>query len=617
MSDEPREPKIQAAEATRLDEEESPKLREVPEEEFRAILEAHEKWLASGGNEGEWADLHGTKLPAIKIVGVNLQGANLDGADLQGIVLREAKLQDDFGDHPKIIATSLKGANLRGAVLTESDLRGAILEDADLSETKLEGTDLRGANFYNANLRGADLRGAKLQETELAKANLREADLQDTDLTESKSFTTNQIAGTNVTGAKLPDDIAKFEGLDHVAEISKNARKIFLSMLLGCAYSWLTIATTTDARLLNSSASSPLPIIGTEIPIFWFYWAAPLILGAFYIYLHLYLQRLWESLAGLPARFQDGKRLDERAYPWLLNGLVRRHFKLLKEERPPITRLEEWVTIFLAWWAVPGTLLGFWLRYLPRHDWVGTSLHLGLAVATILVATIFYSAAARTLRGDQRQPFQWRKCWRDRRSYQNAGIIFAGIFFSVLSYGAIGAVRTPHPDFTDVRSWVPWTFEWFGYRTYAELRGKDVSVKPPYYWRLDVGDRYKSVKGAKLAGSDLRHADAVGAFLVKADLRKAKLQKANLIGAKLQKANLQFAKLQGANLQFANLQGADLRGVYLKGTPLWGAKIQGADFSLAKGLTEKQLDRACGDEKTKLPEYLKDYKFKPCPEEPK
>ena len=85
-------------------------------------------------------------------------------------------------------------------------------------------------------------------------------------------------------------------------------------MLLGCVYSWLTIATTTDVKLLTNTASSPLPIIGTEIPIAWFYIAAPLVLIALYLYFHFYLQGLWESLASLPAIFPDGKRLDERAY---------------------------------------------------------------------------------------------------------------------------------------------------------------------------------------------------------------------------------------------------------------------------------------------------------------
>jgi site-specific recombinase XerD len=61
-----------------------------------------------------------------------------------------------------------------------------------------------------------------------------------------------------------------------------------------------------------------------------------------YFYFHLYLDNLWEELAGLPAYFPDGKRIDQRAYPWLLVTLVRKHFKRLKE-RPLIAKIKEWI----------------------------------------------------------------------------------------------------------------------------------------------------------------------------------------------------------------------------------------------------------------------------------
>jgi hypothetical protein len=38
-----------------------------------------------------------------------------------------------------------------------------------------------------------------------------------------------------------------------------------------------------------------------------------------------------------------------------------------------------------------------------------------------------------------------------------------------------------------------------------------------------------------------------------------------------------------------------------------------ADLTEAKGLTREQLDEACGDDKTKLPDDLADYQMKPCP----
>ena len=62
--------------------------------------------------------------------------------------------------------------------------------------------------------------------------------------------------------------------------------------------------------------------------------------------------------------------------------------------------------------------------------------------------------------------------------------------------------------------------------------------------------------------------------------------KADLADAKLQKADLFKADLQEAELKHTNLEGAE-------------------------GLTQEQLDGACGDEKTKLPHLLS---IKLCPD---
>ena len=639
-------------------------LRELSEEELKTILEAHQVWVSSEGKEGAGASLFETNLQKVDLAQSNLQGADLFEADLQradlpysdlrnarlqGANMREANLRQ-----ANLEGAQLGGANLQMADLIEANLNGANLFEANLQKAGLSGADLRGAHLYKANLRGADLRGAKLQGAELAKATLREADLQDANLEHAKSFLGEQLAGANVSGTKLPEDIREFKVLQVVEETSKNARKVFLATLLGCAYAWLTVASTTDAALLANSPSQLLPNLSTPIQTAWFYVATPFILLGLYVYLHFYLHRLWQGLAGLPARFPDGKRLDERAHPWLLNGLVRRHFTLLKEGRAPIAVFEEWVTIFLAWWTVPATLFGFWLRYLPLHEWWGTGLHIGLMVVSVALAVIFYRSAARTLRGGESQPFHWRAPWRDRRAYQSSVIVLVGVVLSVLSYGAINGVPSGKPNFTDVRTWAPWTFERLGYSTFADLRETDISTKPANYWQLSPEDRIKSVRGASLRGRNLRYANAVRAFLVNAGLREANLQGAYLGEAKLQAADLQRANLQNADLRDANLQGADLRLANLQGVDLWRAKLQravlrganlqganlsfadlngatldfanlqgaklgganleGADLRFAKGLTQEQLDVACGDAETKLPDYLSDYKMNPCPE---
>ncbi len=185
-------------------------------------------------------------------------------------------------------------------------------------------------------------------------------------------------------------------------------------MVGGCAFSWLTIATTTDAALLANTATSPLPIIGAEIPIAGFYWAAPIILLSLYLYLHLYLQSLWEGLASLPAIFPDGHALDHKAYPWLLTSLVRAHVPLLRKNRPFLWWLKVGVSILTAWVQVPFTIFLFWALYLPRYDWLPrqdwawTYVQFALLGLSIWIGTGFYRTAWSMLGGCKPRFLVWR-----------------------------------------------------------------------------------------------------------------------------------------------------------------------------------------------------------------
>ena len=120
---------------------------------------------------------------------------------------------------------------------------------------------------------------------------------------------------------------------------------------------------------------------------------------------------------------------------------------------------------------------------------------------------------------------------------------------------------------------------------------------------------------AKLSRADLFDADLTGAYLTSADLSHAKLRGAKLRGAHLFDADLRGADLEGADLTgtwgpYADLRGADLEGAHLigadlKGADLEGADLEGADLSIARNLTQEQLNEAQGNAETKLPEGLK------------
>jgi uncharacterized protein YjbI with pentapeptide repeats len=64
-------------------------------------------------------------------------------------------------------------------------------------------------------------------------------------------------------------------------------------------------------------------------------------------------------------------------------------------------------------------------------------------------------------------------------------------------------------------------------------------------------------------------------------------------------ASFRGTDLSGANLSFAKLDGADFTGATLTAT-----LFKGTDLSRTRGLTQAQVDAACGDSATRLPSGL-------------
>ena len=559
-----------------------------PEQIKQAIAE-HKQWRERGpkndvGKKALFldADLVGCGL----LQGESLQEAVFDGADLSQANLVETNLT----------GASLVNAKLRNAIVPKAHLQDSDLYLADLSEAWLSDGELQGAKLREANLRGATLNRAKLNGADLYRAVLTEADLQDADLTEVTGLLSNQLAGTNLSGATLPEAVAKFDALKNVSERSQVAKRLFTPLLLGCIYALLIVAGTTDLGLLTN-AVSPLPVTQAQIPISGLYFAAPVILVGLYLYSLLHVQRIWESLAKLPAVFPDGTPLDEKVDAWLLAGLVRSHLTLLKKDRPPFSKLQALITIVLGYWIVPITLIFVWGRYLRRHDWMGTGIHAALLVITIGSALVLQRLAAQTLQGKKRVPFTWKTAFRDRRTYK---VLFCSLalvaVWGILSYGAIEG-HHPDPDTGFYRVseatrdlspvspavWVPQFFHVIGYAPYLDLTEQDVSTKPPNWTGQPEKEKEELalVTKARLDGADLRYANAPAAFLAKADLSDANLERADLSDANLQGATLIGANLQGADLGAANLQGAYLIGANLQGANLFDGNLQGADLGAA------------------------------------
>ena len=92
------------------------------------------------------------------------------------------------------------------------------------------------------------------------------------------------------------------------------------------------------------------------------------------------------------------------------------------------------------------------------------------------------------------------------------------------------------------------------------------------------------VKGGNLQGADFSNVHAVLMCMSFANFKGVSFRGADLAGANMAHANVDDADFTGADLAITSFKGTDL--------------------SKAKGLTQTQLDKACGDSETKAPEGL-------------
>ncbi|MBN9320371.1 MAG: hypothetical protein BGN86_07700 [Caulobacterales bacterium 68-7] len=115
---------------------------------------------------------------------------------------------------------------------------------------------------------------------------------------------------------------------------------------------------------------------------------------------------------------------------------------------------------------------------------------------------------------------------------------------------------------------------------------------------------------ADLGGAELNSRNFAKARLRQADLSLAVMNRTSFAGGDLRDVNAYGAVFSSANFAGADLTNATFVGAYLEGANLSGANLAGVNFSGAEmdravGLRQGQLDRACGDQSTRLPAGLR------------
>lgn len=115
---------------------------------------------------------------------------------------------------------------------------------------------------------------------------------------------------------------------------------------------------------------------------------------------------------------------------------------------------------------------------------------------------------------------------------------------------------------------------------------------------------------ADLSNLELKNKNLAGARLRQADFSTAIMNRTRFSGGDLRDVNAYGAVMTGASFVRADLTNASFVGAYLQGANFSGARLSGANFSGAEmdraiGLTQTQLDQACGDGSTYLPRGLR------------
>ena len=387
-------------------------------------------------------------------------------------------------------------------------------------------------DLTSVNLRGSNLlRGKNLSRAKLTDTCLWDADLTGTNLTDAEDLLTENLSGANLRRAKLPANVL-FEGaLKNIEELSKNAGKLFLSLILVTAFVLISVVKVKDAQLILESGTANLPLVNVEIPMRLFLLAGPVVLMVLFVSTQLYLQRLWESMADLPAVFTDGASLERKTYPWLLNDRVRCFFPHLRIRRRPLAIIQESLFVFLSYALTPIAVVMVWIRCSVRHDWIITGGHIAVILCVLWLSVLFNCLGRVTLRRDHTF---FRRFGTSRQFWFWWTTVGSLLFFTTgcVLYSVSSLLIKSRSRFVPV----------------LQLTDAELSIKPEK-WVMPLLSRQhniaqeqsflnslRAVRPALLPMSDMRNCVAERAFLVNADLRGA-----NLSGANLKRANLSGA----------------------------------------------------------------------------
>jgi uncharacterized protein YjbI with pentapeptide repeats len=407
-----------------------------------------------------------------------------------------------------------------------------------------------------------------------------------------------------------------------IIELSNTASASWFRLLGYLAYVTVSLLGVVDADFFIPSRQIQLPIVNVAIPTQRFFWFAPLIGAALYVYLHFQLSKLWTVLGKARQDF-GSEAIRVRALPGLINDLAFSFGTQNAAKRRPLDGLASIFSMLLVWAAGPFLILAFWLRSMPAHAewltlWIGTG-----ALLSLYVGSITWAGFRKQLGEQATETRLWYR--RGRRLLgvaAGAAVVIIGwagaegrlanfgiskIAFMPFSSANLGELElVPRPATWRARDAAETAFriEWCKREGLApdvcgtgrtndlkehpfltNDRKKWCAEHPPLIaqecdkWFSEADDRFHDEWKSE------RHAYLVGLpqpiDISDRDLRGANLQRAFLPRAFLRRTLLDGARLWETVMEDAELQGASFVGAYLWGVSLGSANLYETNFDFA------------------------------------
>lgn len=163
--------------------------KELTAEEDDEMTAAHHAFLAAGGENGHFEQMHVGGMP----LNVYVTGVKEGKQYKVGRKTIPPHIPYSECDLP---SSEFTACIARGVDFSYADLSGSLFTNAFLEGANFEEADLRGVDFTGSNLTGANFRGAQLDDADFEIANLTGADFTDANTTDAT------FKGANITDVK-------------------------------------------------------------------------------------------------------------------------------------------------------------------------------------------------------------------------------------------------------------------------------------------------------------------------------------------------------------------------------------------------------------------------------